>query len=75
MDRDGIVPQVPQAALPQQDLFKKESFVKGKNSNSNNNNNNNAPRIICSPTQKQGAGDGFSLCAQEIHKSPVLMRI
>lgn len=53
------------------DLFEKESFVKGEK----NNNNNNASRIICSPTQKQGAGDGFSLCVQEIHKSPVLMRI
>lgn len=48
-------------------LFKKESFVEEEK--------NHAYSIICSPTQKQGEDDGFSLYVQEIHKSPVLMGI
>ena len=36
---------------------------------------NHAFSIMCSPTQKQGEDDGFSLYVQEMHKSPVLMGI
>lgn len=50
------------------DLFKKKRFVKGGKKN-------HAYSIICSPTQKQGEDDEFSLYIQETHKSPVLMGI
>lgn len=57
-----------QQLLHIRNLFKKQSFLKEAKKN-------HAYSIICSPTQREGEDDGFSLYVQEIHKSPVLMGI